>query len=442
MSALARRFRSRRPVLDALHFAGALLGVLVVVHLWIMTDRGFDRGCFGFSEPTAQVECEFVVASDAGSLFGVSNAVWGLLFYLGLVAVGALAGLPNTGRVPWWRRLRAVMLTGGIAYSAWLVTVQATQLDAFCRLCLISAAIVTFLFLLVLVEWRTDPPESRPTMRTSVLFASLSLATVVLLAADLSYFSGLEIVDVSTDAVALAAETDPTAGAIPGPAEPAVDGLASGAVPDGATAAPERATPEASQSASPASNRPQLACEYNEAIPAVEDYASLVTFSDPFLGSAGAPVAVYEFFDPNCPHCRTLHPVMKQLAETHGELARVYAIPFMLWPDRSLLPIEALYVAAQDGKFHEMIDAQFAGAGQGYFTVPQLLQMAVDIGLDEASFMERLRRGLNREAIWMRREQIAALGIRSTPTVMINGRVVKTRSPGCLAQLVEEAAAR
>ena len=102
---------------------------------------------------------------------------------------------------------------------------------------------------------------------------------------------------------------------------------------------------------------------------------------------------------------------------------------------------QALYVAAQDGKFHEMMDAQFDGPGRGDFTVPELMQMAVNIGLDEQQFRTRMQRGLYRKSIWDRREQVAGLGIRSTPTVLINGRVVQTKTYSCLAQLIEEAAA-
>ncbi len=407
---LLRRTASPRATLDLLHFAGALVGILVVVHLWIMVDRGFDRGCFGFSEPTAFVGCEIVTSSAAGRMFGISNAVWGLVFYLGLAGLSMLAGVAGRGARPVWRRLRAVALTIGIVYSAWLVIVQATQIGEFCRLCLISAGIVTFLFSLVLIELATDPPADAPAMKRPALFAALGLITVVLVAADVSYFSGLQVVEVAADPPARVVGEDEAQDVEAAPLDaPAVDASA---------------------------------CEWDDSIPSVQDYLSLVTFSDPFLGASTAPVMVYEFFDPNCGHCRALHPVIKRLAESHGTTARIYPIPFMLWPDRSLLPIEALYVAAQDGKFHEMMEAQFEGAtGQGYYTVPQLLQMAVDIGLDEASFTDRLRRGLNRDAIGRRRNQIASLGIRSTPTIMINGRVVKSRSMSCLVQFIEEAAA-
>ncbi|NNE69424.1 MAG: vitamin K epoxide reductase family protein [Rhodothermales bacterium] len=140
----------QKATLDKSIYATALAGILVVVHLWLMVDRGFDRGCFGFSDPTPVVECEAVIQSDAGTLFGVSNSVWGLLFY---VALGALSFVIGTGGAPTTaRKARAALVYVGLAYSAYLVYVQATQIGAWCKLCLISAGLVAVLSVLVSLD--------------------------------------------------------------------------------------------------------------------------------------------------------------------------------------------------------------------------------------------------------------------------------------------------
>ncbi len=149
----------QKATLDRSIYATALVGVLVVVHLWLMVDRGFDRGCFGFSDPTPVVECEAVIQSDAGSLFGVSNAVWGLLFYVGLAALSFLIGM-GSQLASRGRALRAAMIYGAFFYSAYLVYVQATQIGAWCKLCLISAGIVAVLTALVSYELFGKQSES------------------------------------------------------------------------------------------------------------------------------------------------------------------------------------------------------------------------------------------------------------------------------------------
>ncbi len=401
------RVRASRPLFDRLHFAGALLGLLVVVHLSIMVDRGFDRGCFGFSEPTATVECELVTSSDAGTLMGVSNATWGLGYYAVLVLLGLLAGALDARRASTWRTIRAAVLTFGVLYSGWLFYVQATEIGAFCKLCLISAGITLALFLLVAADLRAavPAPTSEPAMKTR-FYATVALVAVALVVADLSYFSGLEV----------------------------------------ASAAPQtEAAPSLAAAADPVPQAPPAAavCQYDDSVPVYAEYASFLQLGDPYLGSDKAKVVVMEFIDPNCPHCATMHPVMKQVAESHGDKAKVYVVPFMLWPDISLLPIEAMYVAAQDGQYYGMLEALFAAQGPNGYTPAQLRTMAEGLGIDGATFMDRLSRGLNREQIVRRRMQISQMGIRGTPAVMINGRLVhnSSKTVACLRQMIDEAAA-
>lgn len=401
------RIRASRPLFDRLHFAGALLGLLVVVHLSIMVDRGFDRGCFGFSEPTATVECELVTSSDAGTLMGVSNATWGLGYYAVLVLLGLLAGALDTRRAATWRIIRAAVLTFGVLYSGWLFYVQATEIGAFCKLCLISAGITLALFLLVAADLRAAvaAPSSEPAMKTR-FYATVALVAVALAVADLLYFSGLEV----------------------------------------ASAAPQvEAAPSEAAVADPVPQAPPAAavCQYDDSVPVYAEYASFLQLGDPYLGSEKADVVVMEFIDPNCPHCATMHPVMKQVAESHGDKAKVYVVPFMLWPDISLLPIEAMYVAAQDGQYYGMLEALFAAQGPNGYTPAQLRSMAEGLGIDGATFMDRLSRGLNREQIVRRRMAISQMGIRGTPAVMINGRLVhnSSKTVACLRQMIDEAAA-
>lgn len=406
------RILASRPLFDRMHFVGALLGLLVVVHLSIMVDRGFDRGCFGFSEPTSTVECELVTSSEAGTLLGVSNATWGLGYYALLVLLGLLAGALDSSRASTWRMIRAAVLTVGVLYSGWLVFVQATEIGAFCKLCLMSAGITSALFLLLAADLRSARPASSSDSAMNIRFyGAAALLAVVLAVADVSYFSGLEV-------ASAAPQVENAAPAPPAPAAPA----ATAAVPSQPSA---------------------TVCQYDDSVPVYGEYASFLQLGDPYLGSDRAKVIVMEFIDPNCPHCATMHPVIKQVADSHGDKAKIYVVPFMLWPDISLLPIEAMYVAAQDGKYYGMLDALFAAQGPNGYTPAQLRTIAEGLGIDGATFQDRLSRGLNREQIVRRRMQISQMGIRGTPAVMINGRLVhnSSKTVACLRQMIDEAAA-
>ncbi len=71
---------SRARTINRMIFGVALFGTLLIVHLWIQSERNFSHGCFGFSDPAdvGVVECTAVLQSDAGKLFGISNIIWGL----------------------------------------------------------------------------------------------------------------------------------------------------------------------------------------------------------------------------------------------------------------------------------------------------------------------------------------------------------------------------
>lgn len=406
-----RRLHAYRPVLDRLIFAVGLLGLLVVVHLWIQQGRGFDRGCLGFSQPTpaATVDCNAVVQSRAGTLLGVSNVVWGALFYLGVIGLSLIAAY-SEGQ--WQRRLkqtRALLVTGGFCYMLYLLYYQSFVMGSYCVLCLISAGIVAILFGLHLIDFFTDPDaetmsfEKQPASRgREVVMLSLSALLVFVLAgADVLYFRSLD---------------DPQPQAT--------------------------ATPSSNMTEGEAAQTPnvQRACQYDPETEPVDNFESLVQFDDPAKGNANAAVTVIEYLDPTCPHCKTLHNQMGSVIEEQKERARFV---YKLFPLReaSLPPILALEVAAKKNKFFEMLDRQFAVQDQG-FTMERLRKMAQQLGMDPNKMERQMKQESLVQNVLEERRRAVEIGISSTPTVIINGRFVNNtaRTPECLNQLIEEAA--
>ncbi|MBO6575430.1 MAG: thioredoxin domain-containing protein [Rhodothermales bacterium] len=253
-------------------------------------------------------------------------------------------------------------------------------------------------------------------MKARNFYIGLAALTFVIVVADIAYFSQLAVAEPAEEAVSQA----------PAPAAPESPAMA----PD-APSAPEAAPAVVSSQ-----------CSYDEAIPPVAQYQNLVTFADPFQGNAGSGIQVVEYFDPNCPHCRTMHPIMKRVIETHSDKAQFFMVPFIVF-SHSLPQIEALYVAAQDGKYLEMVDAQFEAQKPGGLSVDELAQLAAGMGIDAEVFARRVNRGLNRDAIAARREQARSIGLAGVPTVLINGRVVASASKSveCLQELIDAAAA-
>lgn len=398
------RFQSYRPRLEWAVYLLSLLGVLVVVHLWIQQGRGFDRGCLGFTTSAAveaAFDCEVVVQSGAGSLFGISNVVYGLAFYLVVAALTFLMAMRSDGRAR-LKRLRAFVIGAGFAYTAYLVFVQTVQLGQFCALCLISGAVVTTLFALQMFD--LFRPPSTPTAESSsarkpvATFAALAVAALVLAGADTVYFSQLP--DVPID-----------------------------------VASAENRGAEGAREASV-----QQGCAYNPELSPIRNWREFVSFTDPSRGNPEAPVTMIVYFDPNCPHCRTLDPIVDDVIEDYHDQAHFVFKPFPLW-QHSVVQVQALYAAAQEGKFFEMMQRQFELQNPNGLSLEQLKSVASEIGMNPTAMESRIMAGIYDNMITSDRQRAVDAGVRGMPAVVINGRFVAgtSRSEACLGALIERA---
>ena len=189
-------------------------------------------------------------------------------------------------------------------------------------------------------------------------------------------------------------------------------------------------------------------CGYNTDVPQYEDYESLISFRDPIKGNPSAPVTVIEYFDPNCPHCRNLYPIMEEVAKQYGDQAKFVYIPFVLWPNEShprysLAQAEALHAAAQEGKFFEMLERQLS-TDEERLSVAQLQEIAREIGMDAERMKNRIESDAYVDVIMQQRQQGQATGITGMPAVFVNGRLVDSasRTVTCMGELIEEAASK
>ena len=124
-----------------------------------------------------------------------------------------------------------------------------------------------------------------------------------------------------------------------------------------------------------------------------------------------------------------MSPTLKKVRETYGDKVRV------VWKDFPLTQIhaqafkagEAAHCAGEQGKYWEYHDRLFAN--QQALEPDELKKYAADLGLDAAKFNacfvmskygERVRDGV---------AQGTRLGINSTPTLYINGRMLSGAQP-------------
>lgn len=148
----------------------------------------------------------------------------------------------------------------------------------------------------------------------------------------------------------------------------------------------------------------------------------------------GPPKArlVIMYADFTCPHCAVAHERLRELPVRR--LFRHFALAAR-HPRAPALACAA-EAAAQQGRFWEMHDSLFAGAGR--IDDPHLWARARELGLDLERF-ERDRRAPATLAR-VRRDVDAGLraGISSTPTLVVDGRLHAGAPQGALLAALQE----
>ena len=382
---------THRPLVERSLFGLALAGIVLTVHLafWYGGDVvGNDPVC------GAGFNCEAVLASDPAPL-GIPSTYWGMLFYVILAGIGLAIVFSSDAVRRRLSTLRRIVIGGGFLYSLFLTAFQFVILNDRCLLCLISALLVTVMLVVILVGYRMGTPVRLVRAREIRLHVAMFGAATALLLGDYAY-SGSQM----QDQTLLSAADD-----------------------------------EFFDTSS---------CRYDANMPVFQNTDQLVRDYDPIAGRRNAPVTIIEFLDPNCPHCKTLHPIMQQLLQRHRDKVRIVYKPITLvgGPSYSLDEVMALWLAEEQGHFEEMLEGMFrAQNGTSGLSVEVLTDIADDIGMNAGLFRSELLSGrlVNRSSSLLR--AFNEMGFSGVPAVLIDGRVVhsNSRTIGCLSYLVEQA---
>ncbi len=161
----------------------------------------------------------------------------------------------------------------------------------------------------------------------------------------------------------------------------------------------------------------------------------------PVLGTSGAPVSVVVFDDFQCPYCARLAPQLKQVQADYPDQVKVVFknFPLRSHPFARTAAIAAM-AAHRQGKFWEYHDLVFANYNQ--LDDGKFRQFAEELKLD----LERFEKDREDPETWSvvnrdAREGIDA-GVRGTPTVFVNGRLLKNKNPEGFAAAIDEALGR
>jgi protein-disulfide isomerase len=141
----------------------------------------------------------------------------------------------------------------------------------------------------------------------------------------------------------------------------------------------------------------------------------------PMKGNAAAKVTLVEFADYECPHCKRLQPVLRQIVDEFHNDVKVY---FKNYPlpqhTNARLAAEAAVAANKQGKFWVFQDKLWDK--QDELSPAEIEKLAKESGLDLAKFRADLDSAAVKDRVQKDRLDGQALGLQATPTLYIDGR--------------------
>jgi len=155
------------------------------------------------------------------------------------------------------------------------------------------------------------------------------------------------------------------------------------------------------------------------------------TSQDKSIGNADAPVVVVEYGDYQCPACgrfaSTIKPKIVEEFVSTGQVRFVFR-SFQFIGEESQWAAEAAECANEQGKyweFYEKLYSEQAGENAGAFMKVNLEGFAVELGLQTEQFNQCLATGKFTEKVIAETLEAQRLGLRSTPSLLVNGELVE-----------------
>ena len=169
---------------------------------------------------------------------------------------------------------------------------------------------------------------------------------------------------------------------------------------------------------------------------ALDYIAKLRIGNAPVFGPKDAPVTIVEFSDFQCPYCAKLDPVLKQvLAKYPKEVKLVFKFFPLPFHKMAMPASKAALAAGKQQKFWEYHDELMKNFNQ--LSEQKLVEIGKKIGLDMKRFIRD-----RQDPRWVNfirddMQEAAKNQVRGTPTVFVNGRRMRSRTPAAFDQAIQ-----
>lgn len=156
----------------------------------------------------------------------------------------------------------------------------------------------------------------------------------------------------------------------------------------------------------------------------------------PFKGSEKAPVTIAVFDDYQCPYCAKLEPQLKQILERYPQQVRLVIKQFPLRMHPQAMPAaKAALAAHRQGKFWDMHEKLFQN--QNELNEVKIKELAQSLGLDMARFEKDLKDPNIEHQINQDLQNGFQIQVQGTPTVFVNGKLVRRADVRSILEVVE-----
>ena len=142
----------------------------------------------------------------------------------------------------------------------------------------------------------------------------------------------------------------------------------------------------------------------------------------PVSGNAAGDVTVVEFFDYQCGYCRRALPTMVELLDKDANV-RVVWKEFPILGPVSEFAARASMAAERQGKYHDFHIRLMSEKGK--LSVERVMEVAGLVGLDVAQLSRDMKDPIIQDYIEETRSLAQAIGIRGTPSFVIDGALVR-----------------
>jgi protein-disulfide isomerase len=177
-----------------------------------------------------------------------------------------------------------------------------------------------------------------------------------------------------------------------------------------------------------------------------ERIAAQVVPGEKTKGAASAQVVVEEFADFQCPACRRFYEgPARQLEQEYVKTGKVRFVfrHYAFLGQESRWAAEAAECANEQSRFWDYYDKLFTeqgGENAGVFAKPNLQRFAAELGLDATRFNQCMASGKFAASVQADFTAGANRGVRGTPSVFVNGRLVDRGSDyAILRDAIEQA---